>query len=443
MTPVGGYGDTFSTRRRAPARALSATYRVDHITIKRALSGILSEQRGTSADTPIFRGPFEYIRFSQGITETSGGPLFLQHNHAPGLGVLPGGTTLLVGWFSTISESGREPVYASAALDVSGIASPGWPRANWSNASLLWKAADRGQQTQLFHTDQTTRVLSWYACMSPQAGYVDAAVVRRDLLPLGVWSNATIVTHTTDRPTRPTPGTPPPETVPAHGDGHIPFERIVPVTVNGTQAIAMTATYLETPPDCIGCPTSAASVVLLSTDGGHEWTHTGGAMSGISQFVVLRNSSWLALGRGGGGFPARPTPTAPGMTQSISHDQGETWNHGWRSDLWPLGVGVRHVFFRLVEGPLLLVSFTWGSNITTVTGKVRRFTGLYAALSTDEGTTFPCMKPLVNEGARSIVLPTMDSVQWTMTNATAEPRGYTSARQTTDGMIHVVSSRLS
>jgi hypothetical protein len=34
-------------------------------------------------------------------------------------------------------------------------------------------------------------------------------------------------------------------------------------------------------------------------------TPKGGYMSGISQFVVLKNGSWLGLGRGGSNTPAR------------------------------------------------------------------------------------------------------------------------------------------
>ena len=301
-------------------------------------------------------------------------------------------------------------------MDVSRLDHNDPAGSTWSNASLLWKAADRGQQTQAFYSDNTTGTLSWYAAVGPEAGYINAAVVRRDLLPSGEWSNASFVTWATDRPAHPLPPGPAttPEVyrhpvymfmyphctcqlesmginhgthahthththththacaratrsstsshahtlkhqcvliarshtrtyllglmqwVPSHADGHIPFERVVPVTINSTPALAMTATYLGVVPDkCVGCPNSASSVVLVSTDGGQQWSPTEGFMSGISQFVELRNGSWLALGRGGGGFPAVPTKEAPGMTRSISHDSGQTWMHGWDASLWP------------------------------------------------------------------------------------------------------------
>ena len=101
------------------------------------------------------------------------------------------------------------------------------------------------------------------------------------------------------------------------------------------------------------------------------------------------------------------------------------------------------VLFRLREGPILLISFTGGSNVSTISGRVRRFNGLYAATSTDEGSSFQIKKPLVDESAPPTKLPSLDKISWTMTNSTAEPRGYTTGRQTADGMIHVASSRLS
>ena len=396
-----------------------------------------------AAAGPRFFGPLEYIRFADNVTEDSGGPIFVQHNHAPGLGVLPGGDALIVGWFSTISEVGREPAYAYATLNVSGILGSdhgdgGIGGRRWSTASLLWKAADRGQQTQLFYADPATGTMAWYAGVSPVSSYVNAALVRRELLASGAWASAEFAAWSGAAPQPQPIGR-----VPLHSNGHIPFERIVPFSYpNGTAALGMASTYIGDAPNCTGCANYASSVVLVSTDSGRSWRSSGGYMSGISQFVVLHDGTWLALGRGGG---VAPTAATPGMTRSVSHDFGVTWEHGWAPDLWPISYGLRHVLFRLDEGPLLLISFTHGSNVTTVTGKQRRFTGLYVATSVDDGASFQIRKPLVDEHAPAsgTVLPTEDGVQWTMTNSTAEPRGYTSARQTPDGLIHVLTSRLS
>ena len=52
-----------------------------------------------------------YIQSLHNCGADSGGPLFLQHNHAPSMGILPDGKTLMLAWFSTVTENGREPSY--------------------------------------------------------------------------------------------------------------------------------------------------------------------------------------------------------------------------------------------------------------------------------------------------------------------------------------------
>ena len=372
-------------------------------------------QRDTSV--PLFFGPFEYVHFESWVTDESGGPLFSQHNHAPGLGVQPDGS-LIVTWFSCVAETGREPSYAFSTLTAAGL-----PSGAWSHAGLFFKSADRGEQTSLFHTSQSSE-MSWFASLGSAGGYLNSTVVRRGHATSSGWGVATIVTKETRGATVSLPG---------HGDGHIPFERIVELS-DGTWG--MSSTVLD-------CPHAkgACSQVLLSADKGRSWRPTGGYHSGISQFVELRdNKTWLALGRAGSNTP---TSAIPWLTRSVSTNRGRSWTHEWQTGLWPLGGGHRHVFFRLQEGPLLLISFTGGSNCTTVSGNTRRISGLYAALSEDEGETFTVMKPLVNEAFASKELPTLDGKHWTMSNSTAEPLGYTSARQDEHGVIHVVSSRLS
>ena len=81
-----------------------------------------------------------------------------------------------------VSENGREVAYAQSTMDVHGMASSSrlgdrgnW---NWSNASLLYKAPDRGQQTQAFYTDEATGQLSWYACVAPEVSHACHASSR-------------------------------------------------------------------------------------------------------------------------------------------------------------------------------------------------------------------------------------------------------------------------
>lgn len=103
------------------------------------------------------------------------------------------------------------------------------------------------------------------------------------------------------------------------------------------------------------------------------------------------------------------------------------------------------------EGPLLLISFTdhplrtpeseRGMIFPDKEGDSYRGFGLYAALSYDEGKTWPVRK-LMTDGIPRF----LNGGAWTqffeMDKTHAEPRGYMAATQSPDRMIHLVSSRL-
>ncbi|MDE6050745.1 MAG: glycoside hydrolase, partial [Paramuribaculum sp.] len=67
--------------------------------------------------------------------------------------------------------------------------------------------------------------------------------------------------------------------------------------------------------------------------------------------------------------------------------------------------------------------------------------GMFAALSFDEGLTWP-VRRLITDGKER----PLDGGAWTgqflMTETTAEPKGYLAATQTPDNTIHILSSRL-
>ena len=76
------------------------------------------------------------------------------------------------------------------------------------------------------------------------------------------------------------------------------------------------------------------------------------------------------------------------------------------------------------------------------TGQKVRGYGLYAAVSFDEGRTWPARR-LVTAGGPA---RTLDGGAWTrefvMDATHAEPRGYLAGTQTPDNIIHIISSRL-
>jgi hypothetical protein len=126
---------------------------------------------------------------------------------------------------------------------------------------------------------------------------------------------------------------------------------------------------------------------------------------------------------------------------------GESWSYR-PSPFPPISSGQRLVLMRLREGPILLVSFTWnrkggkpqGMEFRDANGETITGYGMFAALSFDEGASWPVRKLLTpGEG-------TYDGGGWTgeftATPERAEPAGYLAATQTPDGMIHLISSRL-
>ncbi len=138
------------------------------------------------------------------------------------------------------------------------------------------------------------------------------------------------------------------------------------------------------------------------------------------------------------------------MPMSISRDMGRTWTYS-ASPLPPIDGGQRLVLRRLNEGPLLLVSFTGHPQRTPETDRGMEFTapdgtkakgyGMYAAVSFDDGRTWPVRRLVTDSVPRFL-----DGGAWTgffeSDSTHAEPRGYLCATQTPDGIIHLLSSRL-
>lgn len=176
-------------------------------------------------------------------------------------------------------------------------------------------------------------------------------------------------------------------------------------------------------------------------EGGH-----GESIAGIHAGIVqLRDGSLLAMGRGLLSS-VKGTDGKPHLPISISTDGGRTWTYH-ASPFPPIQGHQRLVLLRLAEGPLLLVSFTNHPTRTPASERGMVMSdgtkgyGLYAALSYDEGKTWPIRKLLTDGHER-----TLNGGAWTqyfrMDATHAEPRGYMAATQSPDGLIHLLSSRI-
>ena len=131
---------------------------------------------------------------------------------------------------------------------------------------------------------------------------------------------------------------------------------------------------------------------------------------------------------------------------SISKDMGKTWTYS-ATELPAIAGGQRLVLRRLMDGPLLLASFTDkkrhhdGMLIRDSAGKQRRVYGLYTALSFDEGKTWPVRRLVTAGNIQKEMGSTDNTVKFVMDQTNAERKGYLASTQTPNGLIHLISSR--
>ena len=78
--------------------------------------------------------------------------------------------------------------------------------------------------------------------------------------------------------------------------------------------------------------------------------------------------------------------------------------------------------------------------VTDVAGQKRSVTGLFTAVSLDEGQTWSNIR-LVSPDGPDRQVETMNGHPFTMGISTAEPGGYMAGCQSPDGLIHLISSK--
>jgi len=362
---------------------------------------------------PVFMEPVEYVRQPGCNTPT---PYYL-HNHCPAITWCPNGDLLAI-WFSTDSEFGREmAIWGSRLKQGAG---------EWEKASFFYKVPDRNMTGSSLFYDKDTKTLYHTNGIEAAGWWRNLAIVMRTSTDNGAtWSKGNLI-------------------VPEH-------------TLRNQVIAGMFKTkegYLIQPCDA-GPGNDDGSAIHVSKDGGKTWAdpsstklknfkqnETGGSIAGIHTGVVqLKNGSLMAFGRGNS---IANEAGEKKMPMSISKDMGATWTY-YASEFPPVSGGQRLVLTRLKEGPILLVSFTHhplrspGEKGGMMIDGVKK-NGIYAALSYDEGKTWP-VKKLITDGKYRF----MDGGAWTghfvMDETNAEPRGYFAATQSPDGIIHLISSK--
>ncbi|MBC8470215.1 MAG: SUMF1/EgtB/PvdO family nonheme iron enzyme [Planctomycetes bacterium] len=362
---------------------------------------------GPDSNEPYFQGPTEYVK----IPPDSNGPMYSQHNHDPALVDCPNGDLLAI-WYSCLEESGRELTILASRLRYGAD--------EWEPASVFWDAPDRNDHAPAFWFNGRDTIYHFNG-LSAAATWGNLATIMRTSIDSGAtWSKAQIIN-------------------PEHGLRHMPVESVFQ-TREG---------FIILPCDAV-TGGNGGTAVHISRDGGSTWIDygagkpnpgfvsdsTGGWIAGIHAGVVqLKDGSLMAFGRGNN--------IDDRMPMSISQDMGRTWSYS-ASEFPPLGGGQRLILRRLLEGPILFVSFTdrrKGMIIPDAAANHRRVFGMFAALSFDDGKTWPCTRLITAGGPAKKVDGGGNTGSFTMDETHAEPRGYLAATQTPNGLIHLISSK--
>jgi sulfatase modifying factor 1 len=363
--------------------------------------------KGPDPNKPYFMGPVEYVK----IPPESNGPMYSEHNHDPALVNCPNGDLLAI-WYSCRDEWGRELTILASRLRYGSE--------DWGPASVFWNAPDRNDHAPAFWFDGKDTIYHFNG-LSAAATWGNLATIMRTSTDNGAtWSKARLIN-------------------PEHGLRHMPVESVFR-TREG---------YLVLPCDAV-TGGNGGTAIDISRDEGETWIdpgagreapkfldgETGAWIAGIHAGVVqLKDGSLMALGRGNS-INGR-------MPMSISRDMGVNWTYS-ASEFQPLVGGQRLVLKRLLEGPILLVSFTnpnTGMKLEDSAGKELRVFGMFAALSFDEGKTWPVKKLLTDGGPAREIDGGGNTGKFVMDPTHAEPKGYLAAKQTPDGLIHLITSK--
>lgn len=368
---------------------------------------------------PFFAEPIPFVIEPE---EGSGTP-FYSHNHQPAVTWVDNGDILAI-WFTGNAENGREVAVLQSRFHPGA---DGWtpsrlffkvPGRNMTGSSLL----NDGHGT-LYHLNGVEAAGDWQ----------NLALAMRTSVDNGAsWSAPRLVE-------------------PRHTRRHQVISG--PIVLKDGTIVQL----------CDAGPGSHdGTSIHLSRDRGATWTDpwdgaplpdfsrdtTGTTIAGIHAGIVeLHDGTLMTLGRGNS---IKDSEGRNRMPMSLSRDGGATWHYS-ASEFPPIDGGQRLILRRLMEGPLLLIAFTDHPERTPEKERGMKFRrsdgveftgrGMYAALSFDDGRTWPVRK-LITDG----MTRTLSGGAWTgsfvMDSTHAEPSGYLAATQSPDGTIHLLSSRL-
>ena len=349
---------------------------------------------------PYFKGPVQYV-IKPANPEAV--PMF-KHNHCPAITWCDNGDLFAV-WFSCITEGGREMTILGSRLRAGSD--------SWDEPSEFYNVPDRNMTGSALVNDNKGR-LYFLNGVSIATGYkTNNALLMRTSDDNGAnWSKTRLINPKRGISSQPI------------GSGWC--------TDDGRIVV---------PSDWPWGKTNGGTALWISSDRGKTWSISQGPIAGIHASAVdLGKEKFLALGRLKGKDGSK-------MPMSISNNGGKTWDYS-ETEFPGVSGGQRLVLRKLQEGPLLLISFTSTRNskktmaIRDETGKERDVHGMFAALSFDEGKTWPVKKLITTGGPARQFDGGAWTNEFTMDDNNAEHAGYLSGIQTPDGVFHLISSAL-
>lgn len=205
--------------------------------------------------------------------------------------------------------------------------------------------------------------------------------------------------------------------------------------------------------------------LVLSSDGGKTWERRGhssttpakkriaglhAAVVEIMDINIDNQKDLLAIARDAGKYYAGKVP------QSISTDGGKTWTRS--ASVFPsIRSGQRMAFVPLYysnniektfeDYPILFVSFANNGILAKDgEGKQNEVTGLFAAVSFDQGKTWPAIYRKVISDLKGNEQLTIEIAPWqhknTLTRIKGQEEGYMSGTQTPDGLIYLTDGKI-
>jgi len=343
--------------------------------------------QGPDPSKPYFRGPLRFVNIPHG----SEGPTWSCHNHDPAITACPNGDLLAV-WYSCCDEHGRELGQAASRLR--------WGDDEWEQASLFFYAPDRNNHAPALWFDGDSKLYHFTGMAAAKSRGRSAIVMQTSTDNGATWSPRIIQ--------------------PEFARDHLPSEPVFRMN-DGTICFAI----------------DGPNTLWMSKDDGLSWFNPGGDIPGIHAGVTqLADGRLFAMPRGHAVDGRLPI--------CISEDRGKTFNECIASPFHTVGGGRRLALMRLSQGYLFLSSTTYeqgrGMLITDSSGQKREIRGMYAALSMDDGKTWPYRRLITHDGPATTIECT-DGAAIALSSRSAEYRGYIAACQSLDGLIHVISSR--